>query len=220
MRYLSYKQMCQTEGKGQITRGIYFQKDKDYSLIFMSRRKSATYKDRLMKSDFLVEYSGSNFKGQADKDQRERNAAGKLTANGMLKEAARKYINGEANPRKVKIYEKVKCGLWLYRGVFLLVMYRYIEEGGRKVFKFYFKPEEGKAQAPKPKRRENAGAISAEVKQEVYNRDGGSCAICGSKEELSFDHIIPISKGGAFNSVSNLQLLCMKHNLQKSAEIR
>ena len=60
--------------------------------------------------------------------------------------------------------------------------------------------------------------ISQEVKDAVWNRDGGKCVQCGSNENLEFDHIIPFSKGGA-NTYRNLQLLCESCNRSKSDKI-
>ena len=60
--------------------------------------------------------------------------------------------------------------------------------------------------------------ISEEVKDSVWNRDGGKCVQCGSKENLEFDHIIPFSKGGA-NTKRNIQLLCESCNRAKSDNI-
>jgi hypothetical protein len=60
--------------------------------------------------------------------------------------------------------------------------------------------------------------IPEDVKFEVWRRDEGKCVICGSKENLEFDHIIPFSKGGG-NTVRNLQLLCETCNRKKSDKI-
>ena len=61
-------------------------------------------------------------------------------------------------------------------------------------------------------------SIPTDVQDAVWNRDGGKCVQCGSKENLEFDHIIPFSKGGA-NTYRNLQLLCQSCNRTKSNNI-
>ena len=60
--------------------------------------------------------------------------------------------------------------------------------------------------------------IPEKVRIEVWRRDGGKCARCGSRERLEYDHIIPVSKGGG-NSARNIELLCEKCNRSKSADI-
>lgn len=56
--------------------------------------------------------------------------------------------------------------------------------------------------------------IPKEVQREVWRRDEGRCVRCGSRLNLEFDHIIPISKGGS-NTARNVQLLCEKCNRDK-----
>jgi len=60
--------------------------------------------------------------------------------------------------------------------------------------------------------------IPQEIMDKVWNRDGGACVSCGSREDLEFDHIIPHSKGGA-TTYRNLQLLCQKCNREKTNKI-
>ena len=60
--------------------------------------------------------------------------------------------------------------------------------------------------------------ISKDVQSFVWKRDGGRCVECGSNENLEFDHIIPVSKGGS-NTARNLQLLCEPSNRRKGASI-
>lgn len=60
--------------------------------------------------------------------------------------------------------------------------------------------------------------ISQDVKDKVWNRDGGQCIQCGNNQNIEFDHIIPFSKGGS-NTYRNIQLLCQDCNRQKSDSI-
>jgi len=58
--------------------------------------------------------------------------------------------------------------------------------------------------------------ITREVMEEVFIRDKGKCQVCGSSENLEFDHVLPFSKGGN-NTSNNIQLLCFECNRKKSA---
>jgi hypothetical protein len=60
------------------------------------------------------------------------------------------------------------------------------------------------------------GAIPDDVKQYVWQRDGGRCRQCGSPQELQFDHVIPVAMGGA-STAENLQVLCGPCNRRKGA---
>lgn len=51
-------------------------------------------------------------------------------------------------------------------------------------------------------------------RQRLYKRDNNECAYCGSKKELTIDHILPKSRGGK-NSWSNLITCCLPCNLKK-----
>ena len=61
-------------------------------------------------------------------------------------------------------------------------------------------------------------ALSEAARREVFRRDGGRCARCGSDELLQFDHVIPVALGGA-STPANLQLLCAPCNRDKGAGI-
>lgn len=60
--------------------------------------------------------------------------------------------------------------------------------------------------------------LSEDVRRQVFRRDGGRCAACGSAELLQFDHVIPVALGGA-STVDNLQLLCAECNRAKGASL-
>ena len=48
----------------------------------------------------------------------------------------------------------------------------------------------------------------------IYKRDNHECAYCGSKKQLTLDHIMPKSRGGK-NDWNNLVTCCFKCNLKK-----
>jgi len=60
--------------------------------------------------------------------------------------------------------------------------------------------------------------IPEHVKMYVWRRDKGQCVQCGSNQNLEFDHIIPVSKGGS-NTERNIQILCGKCNRKKTDKI-
>ncbi|MRH89429.1 DUF2510 domain-containing protein [Nocardia sp. SYP-A9097] len=66
--------------------------------------------------------------------------------------------------------------------------------------------------------RRDTRSISQEIKAQVWQRDGGKCIECGDSHYLEFDHIIPLSRGGA-TSAANLQILCRACNRTKGANI-
>jgi HNH endonuclease len=60
--------------------------------------------------------------------------------------------------------------------------------------------------------------IPAHVRQAVWERDGGRCVDCGATEDLEYDHVIPVVRGGA-NTAANIDLRCQFHNRSKGARI-
>lgn len=71
---------------------------------------------------------------------------------------------------------------------------------------------------PLPYEQTSRTPIPEAVRSEVWRRDGGRCVQCGSNQNLQYDHIIPVSHGGA-TSVANLQLLCQPCNAAKGKKI-
>ncbi|MDR7169328.1 stress response protein SCP2 [Nocardia kruczakiae] len=66
--------------------------------------------------------------------------------------------------------------------------------------------------------RRDSRSIAPDIKAEVWHRDGGRCVECGATHYLEFDHIIPLSRGGA-TSAANLQILCRGCNRDKGDHI-
>ena len=77
------------------------------------------------------------------------------------------------------------------------------------------------AEVESPRARRSAADgryVPAEIRREVWRRDGGTCTFvgekgqrCGSRTRVELDHVIPVAKGGQ-TTVGNLRLLCSTHN--------
>ncbi len=66
--------------------------------------------------------------------------------------------------------------------------------------------------------------LPAEVKRQVWHRDGGQCSFshngkrCTSKHTLEYDHIKPLALGGE-STAENLRLRCRTHNQLAAAQV-
>lgn len=78
---------------------------------------------------------------------------------------------------------------------------------------------DGKTPAQRLREKNGFGSrhISDATKRLVWERDGGKCRACGSDENIEYDHIHPVSKGGS-SEHSNIQLLCRPCNRKKRAK--
>jgi len=220
---ISHAQLSIAEGQ-TLQRGMNYKVTQDYSVFLMSIRHNAPYADEIDEKNNLIIYEGHDARrdhaeNPKTEDQPYFTPKGTLTENGKFFVEAQAYQLGlKKEPHKVKIYEKIKDGIWTYKGFFNLEDAKYVFTGERKVFKYFLKPIEIK----KFKQVEEIPfnrMIPTTVKIAVWERDKGMCAKCGATENLHFDHIVPFAKGGTSLTAKNVQLLCMKHNLQKSDRI-
>ena len=139
----------------------------------------------------------------------------------MFADAIRRLKAGQADAELVKVFEKIRAGIWVYNGLFKLVDVWQETSGQRQVFKFKLEIQDHLQAISSPSigSIDHDRVIRAAVKIEVWKRDKGSCVKCGSKENLHFDHIIPYSQGGSSKDAKNIQILCLRHNLAKHDRI-
>ncbi len=224
---LSYREMCDAENSQTMQRGMNFRMNPNYSVILMSQRPNAPYKDTIYSDGITIEYeghdntrSGLNHDSSFD-DQSSRLPSGKLTQNGMFINSIVDHKTKKLKPELVKVYEKILPGTWSLKGYFDLIDYKKVNDGKRNVYRFILKLSDRKENVVNLNQLniEHTRLIPSEVKREVWKRDGGKCVICGDSKNLHFDHDLPFSKGGTSLSSKNVRLLCMKHNLQKSDKI-
>lgn len=196
----------------------------NYSVCLMSIKPNAPYADSVSADGNSIYYEGHNLRGDKAKvyDQPATNPNGSLTQNGKFI-AAIDSGKMERQMPLVRVYEKLYTGIWNYRGLFRMVGYKYVEQNGRKVFKFEFTLNAEDLDLPKDISDaiknydiEQTRQIPGLVKLAVYKRDKGMCVQCGAKDNLHFDHFLPYSLGGTSLDENNIQLLCARHNLQKS----
>lgn len=223
---LSYEEMCEREGVIRLQRGMNFGIGGHHSTILMSLRSGAFYKDEVQEEGKVLIYEGHDaprsrpWENPKLKDQPEYLPTGTLSQNGKFHKAAQDFKRGLTDVERVRVYEKIKKGIWSYNGVFHLVDSFIVGEDGRMVFKFNLAAvEEDDFALPPKKVPEFRRIIPTWVKVDVWKRDKGKCVICQSVCHLHFDHIIPFSKGGSSTTPQNIQILCDKHNLQKHDHI-
>ncbi len=218
---LTYWEMCARE-KGSLQRGMYYREPPAVSVVLMSRRPGAPYEDSLSLDGSELLYEGHDEKRQLgiepkSVDQPWALPSGDPTENAKFARAAASFPAGKC---LVRVYEKLRPGIWSDKGLFELVGCDYAGAGARRVFKFRMRlsdqPDEARQTAESAQFRR---AIPAWVKQVVYKRDKGRCVMCGAEDQLHFDHELPFSKGGTGLTPNNVRILCARHNLTKGAKI-
>lgn len=229
---IRYVDMTIAEGMN-LQRGMSYNiQGKAYHIILMSVRPNAPYADEWIEEENTIIYEGHdvqknyNFSNLScdQVDQPMYTPTGALTENGKFYKAAMRHKNEKAEPELVKVYEKIKDGIWVYNGFFKLVDSWTKGTGQRKVFKFKLVMVDDETSTEKALdvselEMEHNRLIPTSVKALVWARDKGRCVKCGSNKNLNYDHIIPFSKGASSKDPNNIQLLCQTCNLRKHDKI-
>lgn len=229
---IRYVDMTMEEGFS-LQRGMNFNVNgREYGIILMSVRPNAPYADRFEDDGRTIIYEGHDVQANhivADLDPKTINQpmttpSGLLTENGKFYNAAISFKKGNV-AKKIKVYEKIRNGIWVYNGYFRLTDSWIEESNDRKVFKFRLEAIDDLVKETSDMNTQNEFEIEhnrlipTNVKVEVWKRDKGKCVYCGSSINLHYDHIIPFSKGGSSTTAANIQLLCLKCNLKKHDNI-
>lgn len=221
---ITYDEMCERVGT-RLQRGMNFRLNGGMSVILMSTRVGAPYADEVLENGRVIIYEGHDVPRREDEpDPKEQNQLsqtlhGQPTQNGLFYAAAVASMRG-GTTEQVKVFEKIDRGLWVYWGVFDLAASWIEQAGSRSVFRFRLQfNDHANPQANIEAPVEHSRVIPSAAKAEVWQRDRGRCVVCGSQENLHFDHIIPFSKGGTSLTAANIQLLCAAHNLSKRDRI-
>jgi hypothetical protein len=218
---ISYTEMCLREGQ-RLRRGMNFGVGGTHSVLLMSLLPDAPYQDELLDNNTTLLYEGHDvpkslrFPQPKLIDHPERLPSGELTENGKFHQAAQAYKNGQRLPERVRVYEKIKTGVWAYNGIFHLLDSWRVESGARIVFKFKLRAVIGEEDFAKPalRRPVRDWLIPPLVKLQVWLRDRGKCAHCGADDELRFGYSgAPPRRRGSLSRAENVQVLCVKHAL-------
>jgi hypothetical protein len=223
---ISYIEMCRREGTS-LQAGMNFGLGGNHSVILMSLRPNAPYADRVDDGGTTLIYEGHDAPRAPDVsnpklvDQPAAYPGGSPTQNGRFHRAAQDAKTGARPPERVRVYEKLRTGIWSYNGIFHLIDSWQERDEHRSVFKFKLVAVEGDddLSIPPSSHPIRRRLIPTSVKLEVWKRDGGRCVVCGATDELHFDHLLPWAKGGTSVVAENVQLLCARHNLAKRDRI-
>lgn len=207
---LTYDQMCQREKK-QLVKGINFDMGTRYSIVLMSRATDAPYHDEFQENNTVLIYEGHDVPDRnginpKTVNQPERTPGGSLTQNGKFHEAAQQFKEGLRTAERVKVYEKLQEGVWLYHGMFLLTDSWIQSDGVRNVFKFKLtatsEDQFGIKSVVDIQRRK---IIPSPIMINILKQRGRKCQECGGNEQLTFVH----TDGDP--TPENVRIVCHKH---------
>jgi len=95
---------------------------------------------------------------------------------------------------------------------------REVNRISRRKYSHTEKGKQSRIQSKYRRRSSVSGKLDWVAWNEKLKRLGGKCQICGTVENITIDHIRPLSKGGT-NHIDNLQPLCHNCNSRKNNKI-
>ncbi len=189
----------------------------------MSVRPGAPYADRVEENGKVLIYEGHDVPRKESPNPKsvdqQMNNGDRLTQNGLFYNAAIAHKEKKLEPEIVRVYEKIRSGIWVFNGLFKLIDSWKEKSGNREVFKFRLEIADNTKIGDDKIELDHTRIIPTNIKIEVWKRDKGRCVKCQSADNLHFDHILPYSRGGTSLKAENIQILCARHNLQKRDKI-
>ena len=149
---ISYIEMCQA-WSASLQKGMNFHLRPDRSVILMSRRSNAPYKDHIEEDGRVLIYEGHDVSRTLQTpdpksvDQPRATTSGRLTQNGLFENAASQAKCGKSPAEIVAVYEKIHAGVWAFNGLFRLADAGTESDGKRNVFKFRLELMESKSES-------------------------------------------------------------------------
>lgn len=138
-------------------------------------------------------------------------------------------IYREIKEDKASLKMRVKKYSQTEKGRAAKIKYNHTEKGKATIYagiRKYAKTDKGKIMKNRVNSRRRyqkqstpkSMAITAGQWRTILMLFGNSCACCGSRDNITVDHVLPLSKGGLDN-VLNIQPLCHTCNSKKKAKI-
>jgi hypothetical protein len=141
------------------------------------------------------------------------------------------YAEQQKSP--MPVFELAEFGYWAFRGYYLLcdmnaapflgrerltmlIKHRVMQEEQR--WEKIAREVEAFDNLDRIQEARQRSAIPRSVRMFVWQRDEGKCVECGSQDNLEYDHLIPVVKGGS-STERNLRLLCEACKRRKGAAI-
>ncbi len=178
---ISQSELMLREGTS-VSKGMNIRYDDRPSLFLMS---VASHAEHLDPHTGLVVYDGhdatSAGKDRKKVDQPMYKEEGILSDNGKFFKEANAFKDGKREALEIQVYEWLDAGVWYDKGLFSLVDAQYVEEAGRKVFKFSLLPKGDLADLYGIERM-----IALPDKLAAWQASRGACSICGSELALHF----------------------------------
>jgi hypothetical protein len=177
---ISYMDMCQYVGVS-LQRGMNFRIRGVETVVLMSRRKGAPYDDQVDDVGRTLIYEGHDCARTAScpnpkrVDQPELQPSGVPTQNGLFVASVKRHKELGESPERVKVFEKIRDGIWVYNGAFELIDYKTDSSSGRRVFKFTLRMSEDENTPAQRSQVDETRIIPSWVKLEVWKRDQGKC---------------------------------------------